>query len=500
MEKISNKNVLSERYKILNMIKKGGMGVVYLAEDLHLERLCAIKELICFKEKAEKTVENSIKRFKKEAKILAQLHHSNLPRVYDYFVVKSKYFLVMDYIEGRDLLTILDKEGKPGLPEEYVLDWTFQLCEVISYLHNQKPPIIYRDLKPSNIMLQEKDKKIILIDFGIAIISHGELPFDEAKLGTLGYVSPEQCQGKATTISDIYSMGATIYHLLTGSMPVPFTYKPVSTIIEDISEDSPMEVLIRRSLNLEIEQRFQTAKDMRLALLDIINCQTVSHDSAPSDEKLKAELQTAREHIITLENKLKKVFSCTPFPGNFSSYNPLRLLRFLFDSRATGEIIFYSELVKGKLYIKNGDIKHVIYNNWEGEPALAKFLTLKEECFDFHSNGEIINHTIACDTYDLLELIGNNNTEHFVKLEEIVDTLISPDMSINIDREILKKKLNIKLTKYQMKLLGLISQNIDTINKLAKKLNSSQLKPAESIYYFIKSGLPVSLAGQAIVQ
>ncbi|MEQ8225068.1 MAG: protein kinase, partial [Candidatus Eremiobacterota bacterium] len=429
---------------------------------------------------------------------LATLHHISLPVVIDYFIYNDHHYLIMDYIEGEDLENLIIYKGIPGLPQYQVIKWGIQICEVLEYLHNRKLPVIYRDLKPSNIMLETESNRLILIDFGIACVNQEDKGCPRTRIGTMGYMAPEQYMGKPVPQSDLYALGATLYHLLTGSMPVPFTYKPVSTIIEDISEDSPLEALIRRSLNLEIEQRFQTAKDMRLALLDIINCQAVSHDSAPSDEKLKAELQIAREHIITLENKLKKVFSCTPFPGNFSSYNPLRLLRFLFDSRATGEIIFYSELVKGKLYIKNGEIKHVIYNNWEGEPALAKFLTLKEECFDFHSNGEIINHTITCDTCDLLELIGNNNTEHFVKLEEIVDTLISPDMSINIDREILKKKLNIKLTKYQMKLLGLISQDIDTINKLAKTLNSSQLKPAESIYYFIKSGLPVSLAGQAI--
>ena len=153
-------SLLINRYKISKLIKKGGMGVVYLAEDLHLERKCAVKELMLnSRNKTKAEMDTAIGSFKREAKILADLHHTNLPKVYDYFVVKNKYFLVMDYIKGNDLLSILNEGNIENFSEEETVKWLSQLCDVLDYLHGHDPPIIYRDLKPSNIMLRKKDKK-----------------------------------------------------------------------------------------------------------------------------------------------------------------------------------------------------------------------------------------------------------------------------------------------------------------------------------------------------
>jgi len=160
-EPLTSNHILIERYRIEELIKSGGMGAVYRGHDTRLHKIVAIKELIKLS-MSSKERQDDIKRFEREASILANLHHKYLPRVIDYFTVENKYYLVMDYVEGHDLNTILCTEGAPALPEDRVLPWIIQTCEVMDYLHNQSPPIIYRDLKPSNIMVNNADKTIKL--------------------------------------------------------------------------------------------------------------------------------------------------------------------------------------------------------------------------------------------------------------------------------------------------------------------------------------------------
>jgi len=124
-----------------------------------------VKELRPHWVNSEQERQYLIKKFESEAKLLSQLHHINLPRVIDYFIAEERYYLVMDFIDGADLHAIIKKQGKPGLPQKTVLKWALQVCEVLKYLHNYDPPIIYRDLKPSNIMLRKSDNRIVLIDF-----------------------------------------------------------------------------------------------------------------------------------------------------------------------------------------------------------------------------------------------------------------------------------------------------------------------------------------------
>lgn len=208
---------LLERYSIVRRVGGGGMGSVYQARDVRLAgRLCAVKEMIeLFADENQRG--KAIDDFKREAEVLAQLEHPSVPTVYDYFIESGRYYLVMKWIGGGDLGEQLRLRG--GRADELtVTKWASQICDVLNYIHSQKPPIIYRDLKPANLMLDDKSGKVMLVDFGIARIVR---PTEKGvtAIGTMGYAPPELFAGKVETRSDLYSLGATMFHMLTGSDP-----------------------------------------------------------------------------------------------------------------------------------------------------------------------------------------------------------------------------------------------------------------------------------------
>ena len=269
---LSNGEVIASRYKIIDFLKAGGMGAVYKAEDQRLLKICAIKELININLKGEDKKLAFI-RFEREAKILSDLEHPNLPRVIDYFTLGDRNYLAMDFIDGEDLGNILKVRGEGGLSEEEVIKWSGQICDVLDYLHSRNPPIIYRDIKPSNIMIRKSDEKAILIDFGIAriVTPLEEEGLTKTAIGTIGYMSPEQYRGRAEIRSDIYSLGATLHHLLSGKMPLPFTMEPLHKLRPDISEN--LNALVMTALRMKPEERFQSAMEMKRALMGNIKIQ-----------------------------------------------------------------------------------------------------------------------------------------------------------------------------------------------------------------------------------
>ena len=188
--------------------------------------------------------------------------------IHRHFTESNRYYLVMDFVEGEDLQTLIERQRGPGLPEAQVLDWAVQLCDILSYLHNQHPPIIFRDLKPANIMLTPSGR-VKLVDFGIARLFQATKGTDTVRMGTIGYAAPEQFGGRGQTDarSDIYALGATLYHLLTGRDPSgepPFQFPPVSALRRDIS--AYVDLAVAKALAYDRSQRFQTAAEMKQAL------------------------------------------------------------------------------------------------------------------------------------------------------------------------------------------------------------------------------------------
>lgn len=226
-------HILRERYRIQEEIGQGGFGAVYRAEDTRIaDRVVAVKEVRQGNLNTQEMNETT-EAFKQEAFLLARLKHANLPGIYDYFTESGRWYVVMDFIEGETLEDYLAKGGNgrsPGAPlsPEEVLQIGVQLCAVLDYLHTRQPPIIFRDLKPANIMRTE-DGQLYLIDFGIARIFKQGKASDTIALGSPGYAAPEQYgKSQSTPQSDIYGLGVTLHELLTGSDPSlsPFIFTP----------------------------------------------------------------------------------------------------------------------------------------------------------------------------------------------------------------------------------------------------------------------------------
>ncbi len=263
--------LLANRYLIQEVIGSGGMGSVYRARDMHfpnVPRLVAVKEMI--NTSPDPLVRQTIvQNFEREANILATLNHPSIPKIYDYFSFENRSYLVLEYIHGKDLEAIINET--PGfLPEEQVLHWAIQLCDVLAYLHNHKPdPIIFRDMKPSNIMINLSGD-VVLVDFGIARTF--QVGQKGTMIGTEGYSPPEQYRGEATPLADIYALGATLHHALTRrdprlEPPFSFSERPIRKINPSVSPE--LEAVINTALEYEPSKRYQSAEAMKEALLNV---------------------------------------------------------------------------------------------------------------------------------------------------------------------------------------------------------------------------------------
>ncbi len=212
-------SLIDNRYELMDTVKAGAMGCVYKARDIRLDTVVALKKMLpSFTTQEE--LKYAEERFREEAKLLSKLHHGGLPKVSDYFSAvdpetgKPAHYLVMTFIEGKDLETVF-AQRKPPFPVEEVLRYANRLLEILTYLHSQSPPVIYRDLNPRNII--EKDGELFLVDFGIAKVMK---PAEKGTaIGTPGYASPEQYKGFAEPRSDLYSLGVLMHYLLTGADP-----------------------------------------------------------------------------------------------------------------------------------------------------------------------------------------------------------------------------------------------------------------------------------------
>jgi serine/threonine protein kinase len=261
-------NLLGNRYRVIRLADKGGFGVIYEALDTRFQakRTVAIKEMsnahLDATEKAQ-----FVTSVRQEADLLVQLKHSNLPDVIDFFEESGKVYLVMEFIRGTTLERRLQMAGGP-LDESIVMGWTLQLCDVLNYLHTRPQPIIFRDLKPSNIMVNEEGK-IKLIDFGIARFFKTEASHDTETLGSRNFAAPEQYGlGQSDARTDIYALGATLYALLTGTAPVDAPLRQADLgLLRAPRELNPKlsiiaEQIVLKAMSLEPKNRFQSAIDM----------------------------------------------------------------------------------------------------------------------------------------------------------------------------------------------------------------------------------------------
>jgi serine/threonine protein kinase len=249
--------LLRNRWQVVDYLGQGGMGTVYLAKDINLDdRKCVVKRLRddFFREEDK---EKAQQFFLREAKVLSKLQHPNIVLVLDSFREGDEYYLVMEYVEGHNLHDML-KEREEPFSEEQVLTWARQVCDVLHYLHCNDPPVIYRDLKPSNIMIDTKDR-VKLVDFGIARLYAEE--GDNTHVVSQGYSPPEQYWGGADPRSDVYALGATMYFLLTGREPLALTVSSPKDGRPDVSEAA--DLIVQRATQQDVFLRYQSAAEMK---------------------------------------------------------------------------------------------------------------------------------------------------------------------------------------------------------------------------------------------
>lgn len=270
VKQLASGTVLNGRYEIVRRIGGGGMGAVYLAKDRNLgDAPRAVKEMV--ESHLDPTQhEKAIGDFKRESLLLTSLEHPCIPTIYDYFYDEhlGRFYLVMKYISGGDLASRMRAAIGGRLDEKTVTDWGMQVADVLDYLHSRPKPIIYRDLKPANLMIDGNTGRVMLIDFGIARwVSQQEKGV--TAVGTMGYAPPELFSGRVQPASDVYSLGATMFHLLTGADPqdnplliFDFTKNPRPRQITP-SISSEMELILMRTVEYKPEDRYRTAGELR---------------------------------------------------------------------------------------------------------------------------------------------------------------------------------------------------------------------------------------------
>jgi outer membrane protein assembly factor BamB len=280
-------SVLQGRFKITGVLGVGGMGSVYLARDMHfptVNRQVAVKEMLNLASDPNLR-DMTLRNFEREANILAELSHPAIPKIYDYFSSKDRAYLVMEYIVGKDLEVLINSQPD-FLPYEMVRKWAIELCDVLSYLHTRPEPVVFRDVKPSNIMI-EGQGSVRLIDFGIA--KTFQMNQKGTMIGTEGYSPPEQYRGEASPAGDIYAVGATLHHVLTRRDPrlePPFSFieRPIRGLNPKVPPE--FETIVMRALAYEPSARFPSAAAMRDAMENLAKAQAAPAVVAPSTPAL----------------------------------------------------------------------------------------------------------------------------------------------------------------------------------------------------------------------
>ncbi|MBN1285707.1 MAG: protein kinase [Anaerolineae bacterium] len=353
--------ILQDRYRILGVLGMGGMGAVYEARDLrfpNVERRVAVKELQTFSTDPNMR-QVVVRSFEREADNLASLDHPAIPKIYDYFSLHDRVYLVMEYIQGQDLETTIGKT--PGfIKTEIIYNWAIALCDVLHYLHSHQPePVVFRDVKPANIMI-DQHRHLRLIDFGIA--KTFEKGREGTMIGSIGYAPPEQYRGEATPSGDIYALGATLHYLLTKKDPrleKPFSFhdRPIREFNPTVSTE--FAEVIMRALAYEPVERFVDAALMKAAL-EAVNPLHGETSQPAGETTLAPPLPAPRaeevEEKISHKDELKLILKRSPLLRALMKAAPDIMMAAMKDE-------FYKA---GTVLFRQGDPGDRVYAIWSG--------------------------------------------------------------------------------------------------------------------------------------
>ena len=402
--KKADSKCLKDRYKIVSYLSSGEGGSLLLAYDVRLSKACAVKQMQkkglqrLSPEKREKI----ITPFKREAELLATLRHPGLPCITDYFIENDIFYLVMDYIEGKDLEVIMvEREG--GIDERQVMEWAIQVCGVLEYLHGQKPPIIHGDLKLANLILRNLDGYLVVVDFTTSSLLEILKIEEEQAFGTAGYAPPEQYTGRPEERSDIYSLGATMYELLTGNLPdKPFGFIPLRDFMPDIS--AAFEAIVMKCLEYKPENRFFSVNVLKQNLLELYN---ISFGMVEAKNK-SSNLINIDPRTLDVDNRQIKVFMvdddvdmCNSFEEISKYFKDIELTGVAYNGKKAIEVL---SKIENKPDIVLMDMKMPVMNGIETTKKVREILPLAKivilsayleekefwECFKAGATGYIL--------------------------------------------------------------------------------------------------------------
>lgn len=397
-------NIVDGKYEILKEVGRGGMSIVYLAMDNRLNKQWAIKEI----KKKGTNSENQIvmQSLISEANLMKRLDHQNLPRIVDIIDNGSTIYIVMDYIEGEPLDKILKRKG--AQPQDAVIQWGIQLAEVLDYLHTRQPAIIYRDMKPANVMLKP-DGSIKLYDFGIAREYKEQNSSDTVSLGTKGYAAPEQFGGMGQTDArtDVYGLGVTLYHLVTGKNPCepPYEILPIRNVNPQLS--SGLEAVIQKCTQLNPDDRFQSCAEVLYAL---------NHLDEFDGRYRKAQKKKLNTFIVSVACTLALALAGT---GTFIGY------KMTLSQSVNETIVMY-----GKDAIDGGNITELAntmdkYSSEISEEKLNELFTNYMDVFENQIGQLAGEFNTASATTEMTEEVkkeyGDRETELFNGIDKIVE-------------------------------------------------------------------------------
>lgn len=335
-------SIVDGKYKILNKIGQGGMSIVYLAMNERANKPWAIKEI---RKDGVSNYEVVKQNLIAETDILKRLDHPNLPSIIDVIDCDDTFLIVMDYIEGKPLSEALNREG--AQPQEKVIEWAKQICDVLGYLHSRVPPIVYRDMKPSNVMLKP-DGNIMIIDFGTAREYKTASIADTTCLGTQGYAAPEQFGGQGQTDgrTDIYCLGATLYHLITGHNPCmpPYEMYPIRQWNPNLS--SGLEEIILKCTQKNPNDRYQSCAELMYAL--------EHYDQLDHEYKTKQNRKW-RTFLASSILTFVSLAACVGFKAAETSTTKSSYTQYLKNAVSAGTVEERIENYKSAIYLNPGE-------------------------------------------------------------------------------------------------------------------------------------------------
>lgn len=375
---------LSNRYLIQGIIGVGGMGAVYRARDLHFPnviKLVAVKEMVN-PSRDPLVRETIVHNFEREANLLATLSHASIPRIYDYFTHEQRSYLILEFVNGKDLETVLN-ERSSFYAQEQIIGWAIELCDVLHYLHAHEPePIVFRDMKPSNVMINQHNH-IVLVDFGIA--KHFQIGEKGTMIGTEGYSPPEQYRGEASALADIYALGATLHHLLTRRDPrlePPFSFaeRQIQQINPEVA--SELAVVIDKALQYNPGDRYQSALEMKQALITIARntgdfIKKSRGRTGPRSAKVDAEIHP--RWTFACEDEIRGTPSCRAgvlFVGSYD-HNLYALKastgEFIWKYPSEGGVVSKPAFHEGEVYFGSEDHRLHVISARSGKVAWTYF-------------------------------------------------------------------------------------------------------------------------------